>query len=258
MATASCVPLDTLTRIYASRRDRGAVLTQSYLVDGDGAQARALSLLAGGADAHDVLSALVEPAFDADFERRQYAVLDMTGGVATHTGSAANDHASHAQRVTDEHAVVVAGNFLSGPDVLERMLSGFAGDGCDLEARLYAALVAAGQPDSGDARCIEQARPAQSAWLVAERDGEDIDLRVEEVTDDPIATLGDELAAFRQAHPCPMPPFRWHDEDIANPSDEDIAAGTSAGCKLIHPAPDSSPWWGFAVALALWRRRATR
>ncbi len=213
VATASCVGLDTLTRVYAVTGDhgaqgRGAVLTQSYLVDDDASQSLALARLALGWDAQRVLDAMLEPSFDPGFALRQVAVLDGAGAVATFTGPGAEPHAASREVSDERFAVAVAGNLLTGDEVLRRAAEGFFDEaGCDLEGRLMAALVAASADGHGDARCVVDGRPAASAWLTVQAvEGDPLELLVESTAPaDPVAALASEGVAWREAHPCPAP-----------------------------------------------------
>jgi len=122
----------------------GAVATQALVnpllgVDG-------LQLLRSGATAHQTLAALL--AQDAGHHLRQVAVVDARGEAAAHTGSGCVEWAGH--RVGAGYAV--AGNMLTGPEVLTAMESGFlAASGQPFPQRLLAAL-AAGQAAGGDKR----------------------------------------------------------------------------------------------------------
>src|SRR5690606_18430445 len=117
--TASCVQLSALQRVYASVPGRGAVLTQSYLVDGDKSQALALQLLGQGTGAAEVVDAMTDPQFDTDFSLRQYVVLDANGLFAGFTGAAARPFAGHLDASGESFSVGIAGNFLTGAGVLE-------------------------------------------------------------------------------------------------------------------------------------------
>ncbi|HMR11658.1 MAG TPA: DUF1028 domain-containing protein, partial [Polyangiaceae bacterium] len=83
-AVASCVPLATLSRVYGASPGRGALMTQSYLKDE--AHPDGLALLSLGQAPAGIVSALTDPAYDANFELRQYAVLDVAGGVLGFAG----------------------------------------------------------------------------------------------------------------------------------------------------------------------------
>lgn len=76
-----------------------------------------LDLLAAGGDAVRTRDAIA--AWDPDIERRQFALVDAAGGVAAYTGAATHDHAGH--RLGD--GVVIAGNLLTGPEVLDAMVA---------------------------------------------------------------------------------------------------------------------------------------
>lgn len=107
---------------------------------------RGLQLLARGQPAPQVLQSLVSE--DAGHDLRQLAVMDSSGGTAGWTGSANGDFKGHHEG----DGVIVAGNILRGPQVLEAMLAAYkqAAD-AELAERLLAAL-AAGEAAGGDSR----------------------------------------------------------------------------------------------------------
>src|SRR5690606_19591286 len=165
-ASASCVGLSTLQRVYATVPGKGAVLTQAQLVAGDASQALALQLLGQGARAGAVIEAMTDPQFDAGFTTRQYVVLDAVGGLAAFTGRDTNPFAAHLDASDTRFSVGIAGNYLTGAEVLDGAARGFGeAAACDLEERLVNALVAASTDELGDARCVVDGRPAQSSWL---------------------------------------------------------------------------------------------
>lgn len=248
-ATASCVPLDVLRMVYASVPSEGAVLTQSYLLPDGAARTFALEALAQGQSASTVLDGLTNPTFDPDYELRQYAVLDPTGGVASFTGSMAEPFASDRTISLGSFELVVAGNFLSGEDMLSEAATGFE-EGCDLEARLMNALVAASADGRGDARCVVDGAPAQSALIeVGRLDDHTLHLEVGLASpppDDPVALLAAQLDAWRSAHPCPAPD---------DPPETTSASPATSGCAADPPRPTG---WGWLALLAAWliaRRR---
>lgn len=162
-AVASCVPLSTVQRVFGAVPGSGAVMTQSYLLES--ARPDALALLAQGKSASDVVSALTDPSYDPDFELRQYAAVDVAGGVATFTGAGAKAHASGVTFVSPPYFVAIQGNFLTGPEVLDQARGGFESGGCDLPERLLRALQGAGSNGAGDGRCTPTGVPAKSAML---------------------------------------------------------------------------------------------
>lgn len=107
---------------------------------------RGLPLLARGQAAPAVMRSLVSEDAGADF--RQLAVMDREGGTAGWTGSANGDFKGHHEG----DGVIVAGNILPGPQVLEAMLAAYQrAAGEELAHRLLAAL-AAGEAAGGDRR----------------------------------------------------------------------------------------------------------
>lgn len=181
VATATCT-LAVGAAVPAAAPGVGAVATQA--LTNRAFRARGLALLRTGADPRAVLETFAGE--DADFDRRQVAVLDAGGRGAVWTGPGCLPWAG-AWTGPD---VVVAGNLLTGPEVLEAMRTAFAADpSAALAERLVAAL-AAGEGAGGDRR------GRQSAALVVVSGSDDggwppptaVDLRVDDHTD-PVAEL---------------------------------------------------------------------
>jgi uncharacterized Ntn-hydrolase superfamily protein len=123
----------------------GAIATQGYSTNVLFAR-HGLPLLAEGQSAAQVLRNLVAADEGRDF--RQLAVMDAAGGTAGWTGQANSDFKAHREG----EGFIVAGNILSGPEVLDAMAESLAGTrGEDLAERLLAAL-RAGEAAGGDAR----------------------------------------------------------------------------------------------------------
>ncbi len=209
-AVASCVPVATLETVYGAAVGKGALMTQSYLKVG--ANADGLALFEAGSSASEVIAALTAPAYDVGFQLRQYAAVDTAGGVVTFTGTDANQHASGVSFSDAGFAVAIQGNYLTGPEVIEQARAAFTAGGCDLAARLHAALAAAGSNGAGDRRCTPDGAPAQSAVLEVDppgmTSGSFLRLAYEAPGDppseDPVARLGVDLGVWRASHPCPV------------------------------------------------------
>lgn len=164
-----------------ARAGVGAIATQAranvtYGPDG-------LVALQLGANAEAALARLI----DADDGRpeRQLGIVDARGGAASHTGSGCLHWAGG--RVAD--GVAVQGNILTGPDVVDAMITAFDASSGPLPDRLLTSLLA-GDRAGGDAR------GRQSAALLVVRAGGGyggttdrwIDLRVDD-HDDPVPEL---------------------------------------------------------------------
>lgn len=91
-------------------------------------------------------------AADPGRDWRQLAALDRHGGSACHTGSRNTDWRGGSA----EPGLVVAGNLLTGPQVLEALRDGFRTAGGTLADRLLAALSAA-EAAGGDSRGLQSA-----------------------------------------------------------------------------------------------------
>ena len=106
---------------------------------------KGLDLMRTGASAEDALRALV--AADPGAARRQVAMVDARGGVATHTGDNCIPHAGH--RAGDK--VSVQANMMERDTVPGAMLAAYESASGGLSARLLAALDAA-EAEGGDIR----------------------------------------------------------------------------------------------------------
>lgn len=123
----------------------GVVATQANVNAGYGL--RGLELLREGLGAEAVKERLLAEDTFPGVEGRQFAVVDAGGGIAVHTGAAANAWAGH--RVGEHYSA--QGNILTGPEVVEAMGDAFEAAGGTLAEKIQAALVA-GQAAGGDSR----------------------------------------------------------------------------------------------------------
>jgi uncharacterized Ntn-hydrolase superfamily protein len=147
-----------------------------------------LDLLRGGFTAQEVLTAL--SSVDPQPERRQVAVLGVTGDLAAYTGSSCVEAAGH---LIGDHCVALA-NMAASARVWTAMVERFEGSAGPLAQRLLNALQAA-EDAGGDFRgrrsaAIMVIRPATTG-----RPWHDmaVDLRVDDSAD-PVSALADLLA----------------------------------------------------------------
>ena len=127
---------------------------------------------------------------------RQLTALDARGRAAGFTGEASVPHAAHRL----QEGLAIAGNMLSGPDVLTAMEARWNGAGGDPAMRALSALDAA-DAAGGDARGLLSA-----ALLVLRPDAAPLDLRIDR-SDRPLEDLRELLDAAR------TPPYAdWLDE----------------------------------------------
>ena len=151
----------------------GGVATQARVSSAYGPQALALMEL--GIPPHDVLKQFA--ANDADWEFRQIHMSDARARSACHTGQRCVDWAGHLIGLN----CTVAGNILTGPDVLEAMLEAFDKDPEEPLARRLTAALLAGDDAGGDKRGKQSA-----AILVADHEPYAIvNLRVDDHPDAP-------------------------------------------------------------------------
>jgi uncharacterized Ntn-hydrolase superfamily protein len=146
----------------------GALSTQATINPTYGP--RGLRLLRDGLSAAGAVRALVDP--DHGRGHRQVHAVDAAGTTAAHTGADCVPWAGHV----GGDGVSVAGNLLSGPEVVEQTLAGYqAAAHLPFAERLLTAL-AAGQRAGGDARGQQSA----GILVYGTEDYPDLSLRVDD------------------------------------------------------------------------------
>jgi uncharacterized Ntn-hydrolase superfamily protein len=123
----------------------GVVATQANVNVGYGP--KGLSLLREGLSAQQVVDRLFAEDTFPGKDGRQLAVVDARGGIAVHTGSAANAWAGHKKGANFS----AQGNILAGAAVVDAMASAFESAGTSFAEKLVTALEA-GQAAGGDSR----------------------------------------------------------------------------------------------------------
>ncbi len=152
---------------------------------------RALQALAAGLDGADVMADF--RATDEGFESRQFGLVTASGLSFSHTGS---ECLPWAGSVTGP-GFAAQGNILSGPEVLDAMVSSWTEGNGDFPERLLKALLAADEA-GGDSR----GRQSAALYVVGEGMGYGglsdrwIDLRVDD-HDSPVQELGRLLELYR-------------------------------------------------------------
>lgn len=164
----------------------------------------ALARMGQGETASAAVAAVTGP--DAGRGYRQLAALDARGGGAGFTGALSVDHAAHHA----DPGLVVAGNMLSGPEVLSALRDGWLEGGDDPASRAVSALEAA-ERAGGDARGLLSA-----ALLVLRPDAAPLDLRIDR-SDRPLSDLRALLDAVR------TPPYADWLEEVPTERDPDRA-----------------------------------
>jgi len=165
----------------------------------------ALARMMAGDFAGQALAAVTGPDTGRDW--RQLAVLDRAGRSACHTGA----HNTEWRGSLVDQGLVVSGNLLAGPQVLEALRDTFVAARGSLAERLLAALAAA-EAAGGDTRGLQSA-----ALLVVSDDAPPLTLRVD-WSEDPVAALRDlharsqsgEYAAWLPSVPTRSDPERGH------------------------------------------------
>ncbi|MFN7003828.1 MAG: DUF1028 domain-containing protein [Roseinatronobacter sp.] len=138
----------------------------------------ALERMRAGDSAEQALAAVTEP--DAGRDWRQLALLDRAGGTACHTGTKNTEWRGSLVAP----GLVVSGNLLAGPQVLEALRDTFFSARGDLAERLLISLAAA-EAAGGDTRGLQSA-----ALLVLSDDAPPLSLRVD-WSENPIRALCD-------------------------------------------------------------------
>ncbi|MBW8617067.1 MAG: DUF1028 domain-containing protein [Hyphomicrobiales bacterium] len=127
----------------------------------------ALELMRQGSSASAAVHTVISR--DSGSSWRQIAALDRSGGVACHTGRDNSEwHGS-----LEKDGLVVAGNLLSGQNVLIALRDGFLSGSGTFAERLLAAIVA-GEEAGGDIRGLQSA-----ALLVVSEDFAPLTLRID-------------------------------------------------------------------------------
>ncbi|MGY6704826.1 DUF1028 domain-containing protein [Roseinatronobacter sp.] len=166
----------------------------------------ALLRMQAGESAEQALAAVTGP--DAGRDWRQLALLDCAGGTACHTGIKNTDWRGALMAP----GLVISGNLLAGPQVLEALRDAFLAARGDLAERLLASIAAA-EAAGGDTRGLQSA-----ALLVVSNDAPPLTLRVD-WSDNPVASLRDlhrrsqsgAYAAWLPSVPTRNDPERGHD-----------------------------------------------
>lgn len=154
---------------------------------------------------------------DADFEYRQFGIIDRESNVFAYTGPKIGQWAG--QQVGPYYAAY--GNGLAGPETVEGIVAGFMSDpGAPLEERLLRGIE--GGRDAGGQRFKGRHRPERSAWLrvVDHLDWPRIDLRVD-MHDSTVAELRRIFEAFKRCDAY----YQECSRDPRNAKPEEVVAG---------------------------------
>ena len=209
-AGASCVgSFVSIYSIYGSVPGRGVVHAQALLSTRN--RDRAVGLLQMGLSPSEILAVMTDPAEDAQFDRRQWGIVDLSPEAAGFTGARTLDYAGDLSGSAGSITYAIQGNILTSGAVLDQARDAFEGGGCDLPDRLMRALEAGGAGGEGDSRCTDRGIPSDGAFIQVDRDGEPrggfLSLRVDDTApDNPLVLLRAEYDAWRAEHPCPAPP----------------------------------------------------
>jgi uncharacterized Ntn-hydrolase superfamily protein len=163
LAGASCT--DYVAGIAGFVSGKGAVMAQA--ASNWQAKTKAEELIRAGTAPDQILATIIDPRFDADFSRQQYAIMtfDAFDKPVTYTGANTEDY--HGA-ITGE-GFSTQGNMLPGREVLEAVATSIAATRKakqPLEETLLKALEAGGSA-GGDKRCGKQR--ATSAFITVIR-----------------------------------------------------------------------------------------
>jgi uncharacterized Ntn-hydrolase superfamily protein len=150
VAGASCT--SDVYGIMALLPGRGALVAQA--LSNPAAMREGIRMLRAGATPDSALRALSATQLDSALHDRQYAIATFTGGQVQFTGDALRDH--RGERSAPD--ILVQGNLIAGPAVLERALAAVRqarAAGKSMEEVLMAGLKA-GSDAGGDSRCGSQ------------------------------------------------------------------------------------------------------
>jgi len=145
----------------------------------------AIQRLGQGMPAEPTVAAIT--GADAGRAFRQLSVLDASGGTSAFTGTGNTEW----RGAICEQDLVVAGNLLAGPEVLQALADGFRSAKGPLPERLIAALRACAAA-GGDTRGLQSA-----ALLVLSDDAPPLTLRID-FAENPIGALEDLLGKTRE------------------------------------------------------------
>lgn len=237
-AGTSCVGNFSVSEIYGPARGRGLVLAQA-LFNRDNRE-RAVEMLNADTAPDAILAELIIQANDADWKRRQYAILDVFGRSARYTGEEASAYAGDRGGTSGDFIYATQGNIITGAGVLERTANAFEGGGCDLAERLMLALEAGARSGEGDTRCTPDGIPSDGAFLEVDRPneerGEYLRLRVDNTRPlDPIILLRAEFDAWRATHPCTAAP----DDAGQPPADTGVTSEDASHTDAAEDHPDA-------------------
>ncbi len=219
------------------------------------ARDQAVALLAGGTAPAEVIAAITSAEFDADAATRQYGVVDLAGRVAGYTGSGTTAYAGDRQGSAGSYVYSVQGNILTSARVVDQAAAAFESGGCDLAARLLAALRAGAEGGEGDSRCTEsRGIPSDSAFLEVDREGEPAGtyaaLRVPTSGDaDPLVSLAAAYDTFREAHPCPSNGAAGSAGNAGSSGNEAGGSGVGSGSKGAPPSAEPAGGCGCRTAV---------
>jgi uncharacterized Ntn-hydrolase superfamily protein len=199
-----------------------------------------LDLLQGGFTAQEVLTAL--SSVDPQPERRQVAVLSVTGDLAAYTGTSCVEAAGH---LIGDTCVALA-NMAASPLVWESMVERFENSGGPLAQRLLNALQAA-EDAGGDFRGRRSAAIMVIRPSTTGRPWHDmaVDLRVDD-SPDPVAALAD-LLVTRARYQDVVRAFQQAIDGDPETADREL--------ELLRPMdpqtePDQLMWRAVVAALA--------
>lgn len=190
--TFSILTFDRKTGVFAGAAATGSLCVGGWVLRGDiesgmvASQGTApstfwrddvLRRLNGGHSSEAAVRTVTSADTGRDY--RQLAALDRSGDTAAFTGARS---IPYADAIAEDH-LVVAGNMLSGPEVLTAMREAAHARGADDPASRMFAVFDAAQAAGGDSRGLQSA-----AMLILSPDAPPLDIRIDHA-EDPVAAL---------------------------------------------------------------------
>jgi uncharacterized Ntn-hydrolase superfamily protein len=149
-----------------------------------------------------IIQVLGSTDFDAIASTRQYGIVSLEGNSAGFTGANNGYYANDIQGETGTFHYSIQGNILTSSRVLTQAQSAFAGEACDLAARLMAALEAGALNGEGDSRC-RPTSAADAAFIQVDNPNGEVFVRLDvKGSRNPLGELRKRFDAFRRQVAC--------------------------------------------------------
>ncbi|MCB9796728.1 MAG: DUF1028 domain-containing protein [Alphaproteobacteria bacterium] len=190
-AAATCGPFVWKTAALAP----GAGAVVSLCATRLSARDDAADALAGGLTPEQALALVTDPDEDKDLSVRQFAIAGFAGPPVAFTGEGCDDW--QGELLGEGYAA--AGNILASEEVLRAATEAYeASHGLPMEERLMRALEA-GAAEGGDSRCAPEVAAESAFILIADEEGERVDLTASD-KDGAVVALREKLDAGERSN----------------------------------------------------------